>query len=87
MITFDDGFAGVYEYAWPVLKELKVPATVFVSTAYLDSTDPFPFDRWARQHQAHLPASSYRPLTHAQCREMVAEDLIVMRNAPIHKDA
>lgn len=29
-VTFDDGYAGVFENAWPVLQALSIPATVFV---------------------------------------------------------
>jgi len=29
-ITFDDGYAGAFTYAWPVLRELRLPATVFI---------------------------------------------------------
>jgi peptidoglycan/xylan/chitin deacetylase (PgdA/CDA1 family) len=29
-VTFDDGYAGVFENAWPVLRDLGIPATVFV---------------------------------------------------------
>ena len=76
VITFDDGFQGVYHHAWQVLKDLNVPATVFLSTAYLDSDDPFPFDHWAHAHHAHIPVESYRPLTHAQCLEMATHGLI-----------
>ncbi len=43
-VTFDDGFETVYRHAWPVLQELRIPATVFLNTAYLDSPEPFPFD-------------------------------------------
>jgi peptidoglycan/xylan/chitin deacetylase (PgdA/CDA1 family) len=37
-ITFDDGFASVRKHAWPVLQELKMPATVFVTTDYVGRT-------------------------------------------------
>src|SRR6267378_2956285 len=28
-VTFDDAYGGVFEYAWPVLRELGLTATVF----------------------------------------------------------
>jgi peptidoglycan/xylan/chitin deacetylase (PgdA/CDA1 family) len=75
-VTFDDGFQAVYTNAWPVLKELQVPATVFLSTAFLDGTDPFWFDRWGVQFADRVPAESYRPLTSEQAREMAAQGLV-----------
>ena len=33
-VTFDDGFESVYSQAWPVLRQLQVPATVFVAHPY-----------------------------------------------------
>lgn len=35
-LTFDDGFANVYETAAPILREFDVPATVFVCADFLD---------------------------------------------------
>ncbi len=31
LLTFDDGFYDVYYYAYPILKELSLPAVIFVS--------------------------------------------------------
>lgn len=76
VITFDDGFAAVHAYAWPILKEFKAPATIFLSTAFIDSEEPFPFDLWGIAHRQRLPAEYYRPLTSAECREMVQDGLV-----------
>ncbi len=36
-VTFDDGYRTIHELALPVLKEFKLPATVFVTTGHMES--------------------------------------------------
>lgn len=36
-ITFDDGYAGVHEYAYPILRQYGFGAVVYVTTSALDS--------------------------------------------------
>jgi peptidoglycan/xylan/chitin deacetylase (PgdA/CDA1 family) len=43
-ITFDDGYAGVYEVAYPLLREFGMPATFFVTSAHTESGAPLRLD-------------------------------------------
>lgn len=39
VITFDDAAISVYNYAFPILKEMNIPATVFIPTSRIGSED------------------------------------------------
>ena len=75
-VTFDDGYECIHRHAWPVLRELRIPATVFLATGYLGSSTPFPFDPWGVTNAARVPPAAYRPMTLDQCRELAAGGLI-----------
>ncbi len=53
-----------------------MPATLFLSTAYLDSDEPFPFDTWAQEFRGQLPSDHYLPIRTEQCAEMADSGLI-----------
>jgi len=49
LITFDDAYCDLTEYAWPILKRFRLPATIFVPTAYPGRPDlAFWWDRLYR---------------------------------------
>ena len=39
VITFDDGFQNNNDVAFPILEEKRLPATIFLTTAFLDTSD------------------------------------------------
>jgi len=50
LITFDDAYTDFAEIAWPILKQFRLPATLFVPTAYPDHPELTFW--WDRLYQA-----------------------------------
>lgn len=97
-VTFDDGYSDNFTAAYPILKKYDIPATVFVSTAFIESSQAF----WWDQVYAilrHAPGSMLErsvlttiagsakpryPLTSHAARAHAADDVIALfRDLPI----
>jgi peptidoglycan/xylan/chitin deacetylase (PgdA/CDA1 family) len=76
VVTFDDGYANVLLKAFPVLSRLRVPATLFLATAYLDSKQPFPSDDWPAAGTPGTHSDTWRPLTTEECRRLAGNSLV-----------
>jgi peptidoglycan/xylan/chitin deacetylase (PgdA/CDA1 family) len=59
-ITFDDGYEGIYTYAYPILKEFKFTAIIFVTTGYIGRRN-----KWDKS-----PGPRFKHLDWGQIREM-----------------
>jgi peptidoglycan/xylan/chitin deacetylase (PgdA/CDA1 family) len=66
-ITFDDGFADNFEYAFPLLQEHAVPATFFLTVGLLER-NPVVIERLRGLWNAR--PGEIRPMTWAAAREM-----------------
>jgi peptidoglycan/xylan/chitin deacetylase (PgdA/CDA1 family) len=87
VVTFDDGYDNVREYALPVLRDLDIPASVFVTTAYIGSNEPFPFDPWADRNRGSAPPATWRPLDWEGCTVLAASGLVeVGSHTHTHRD-
>ena len=67
VLTFDDGYESVYTGAWPVLRKLGLPATVFLVTGYMGR---------ANDWDQPLARGAFRHLSWEQAREMAADGLV-----------
>lgn len=76
VVTFDDGYANNFLHAAPVLAELNVPATIFLTTGHVGSGVPFPFDDWPQKGSPDAHPELWRPLTLRECHELLASDVI-----------
>jgi peptidoglycan/xylan/chitin deacetylase (PgdA/CDA1 family) len=47
IITFDDGYRDNYTNAYPILKKYRLPATIFLTTDYIENKDIFWWDKVA----------------------------------------
>lgn len=62
VITFDDGIESFYNYAYPLLKKYKIPATNFIITS---------------RTEAYRPSNNdFNPLSPAEIREMYLSGLV-----------
>ncbi|MBX0294016.1 polysaccharide deacetylase family protein [Haloarcula nitratireducens] len=75
-VTFDDGFQNVYSTAVPILREFDVPATLFVSPAFLDGKNLAIFNE-----RHNIPTNSRDTmLTTGQLRQLSEDDLFTIGN-------
>jgi peptidoglycan/xylan/chitin deacetylase (PgdA/CDA1 family) len=79
LLTFDDGFAGVYEHARPVLLELGWTATVFVVSGRIGAHDDW--------DTGNNPARRHHPLMDkGQLERMLADGFSLQSHSRSHSD-
>lgn len=77
-ITFDDAYRDFYTHAWPLLRALNLPATLFVPTRFIDEPAHLPLSRAVPGAHTKL-----QPMTWEQLRE-VAEDPLITIGSHTH---
>lgn len=66
VLTFDDGYENFYSRVWPILRERRLPATLYVQVGFLSDSRQAPIATTER-----LP-----PLSWEQLAELSASDLV-----------
>jgi len=76
VLTFDDGFTDVYDNAWPLLREHRLPFTIYLATAFMG--EPM---RWEHSTARGTPGQG---LSWRQLEEMLASGLCTIGNHTHH---
>lgn len=72
VLTFDDGFDDVYEHAWPLLRERRLPFTVYLASGFVAGTMVW--------EGSTIKGSAGRGLSWSQLGEMVESGLCTVGN-------
>jgi len=75
VLTFDDGYANVFRYAYPVLKEYGFPATIFLTGDYSGGKNLYWWDREVAERRPDL-YEDVRVLNWDEIKEMQSSKLI-----------
>ena len=77
-LTFDDGFQNFYEHAYPVLRDRRFPATVFVVTGFCGSTNNWP------SQPANPPVPRLPLMGWSELREVAAANITLGSHTCTH---
>ena len=77
-LTFDDGYANFHSLVLPILKRYEAPATAFVVTGSIGSTQPMPFDHWAGRNFRRAGEETWRPLSWNELEDCAASGLVTL---------
>ena len=68
LVTFDDAYRDFAVQAWPILRQHRVPATLFVPTAYPDNAAGWFWWDWLYEALSSAPAGSMFPTPQGEIR-------------------
>jgi len=79
VLTFDDGFLGVYEHAFPLLERMRWPAVMFLVTGLIGKED-----KWSREENP--PRRAYQLLGKKEIAEMSERGFAFESHSRSHAD-
>jgi peptidoglycan/xylan/chitin deacetylase (PgdA/CDA1 family) len=74
-ITFDDGYENNYTYAYPVLKELNLPATIFIAPALVGREGYLTWEQLIEMAESSVVSIGSHAMSHAYLVELPEQKL------------
>ena len=86
LITFDDGWMDNYYVAWPLLRQRRLPAVIFVSTGYINSGKMFWVERYraanSGDHRLDELVERYKRMPSAEREELLRTQVVADEEVP-----
>lgn len=76
LVTFDDGYDGVYEYAYEIAKKYNIPMTSFVIDDCVGLEGYYTWEQAKQMHDNGIMSIYSHGLTHARYNEKTKEELV-----------
>lgn len=76
LVTFDDGYDGVYEYAYEIAKKYNIPMTSFIIDDCVGIDGYYTWEQAKQMHDSGIMTIYSHGLTHARYNEKTSEELV-----------
>lgn len=77
ILTFDDGYEGVYKYAYPIAKKYDVPFTMFVITDTVEKkSDTITWEQAKEMYDSGLVTIASHSTNHPEFTDLSVEDAV-----------
>ena len=80
IVTFDDGYTGIYENAYKIAKKYNIPMTSFVIDDCVGTPGYYTWEQAKEMHDSGLISIYSHGLTHCKYNEVSPEDLVKQTN-------
>lgn len=80
LITFDDGYPGVYKYAFEIAKKYNIPMASFEITDTIGSEGYYDWNQAREMHESGLMSIYLHGYTHVKYDEKTPEELLIDTN-------
>lgn len=80
LVTFDDGYTGVYDYAFEIAKKYNIPMTSFEITDTVGTPGYYTWEQAKEMHESGIMSIYLHGYTHTEYDKVAPEELLAQTN-------